>query len=102
MDDGVGDTLVSLGRGGGASGAVSASVAHGFVVIHDRHQRAGSWPVRFTGPPLSLPAGGFGTGYGTGAHAPDEFFLIDSSDPKIAGMDQAALSFVRLLYQIAE
>ena len=28
--------------------------------------------------------------------------LIDSSDPKIAGMDAAALSFVRLLYQIAE
>lgn len=63
---------------------------------------AGSWPgVRFTGPPLNLPAGAFGTGYGTGAHAPDEFFLIESSDPKIAGMDDAALSFVRFLYQVA-
>jgi acetylornithine deacetylase/succinyl-diaminopimelate desuccinylase-like protein len=64
---------------------------------------AGSWPgVRFTGAPLHLPAGGFGTGYGTGAHAPDEFFLVESSDPKIAGMDEAALSFVRFLYSMAE
>lgn len=64
---------------------------------------AGSWPgVRFTGAPLNLPAGGFGTGYGTGAHAPDEFFLVESSDPKIAGMDEAALSFVRFFYQIAQ
>ncbi len=64
---------------------------------------AGSWPgVRFTGAPLNLPAGTFGTGYGTGAHAPDEFFLVESSDPKIAGMDEAALSFVRLFYRIAE
>ncbi len=63
---------------------------------------AGSWPgVRFTGPPLNLPAGVFGTGYGTGAHAPDEFYQIDSSDPKVSGMDDAALSFVRLLYRIA-
>ena len=73
------------------------------IVTSINPRMAGSWPgVRFTGPPLNLPAGGFGSGYGTGAHAPDEFFLIDSSDPKIAGMDQAALSFVRLLYQIAE
>jgi acetylornithine deacetylase/succinyl-diaminopimelate desuccinylase-like protein len=73
------------------------------IVTSINPRMAGSWPgVRFTGPPLKLPAGGFGTGYGTGAHAPDEFFLIDSSDPKIAGMDQAALSFVRFLYQIAE
>jgi len=63
---------------------------------------AGSWPgVRFTGPPVSLPAGQFGAGYGTGAHAPDEFFVIESSNPKVAGMDDAALSFVRFFYQVA-
>lgn len=34
---------------------------------------AGSWPgYVFTGPPLNLPAGHFGLGHGTGAHAPDE------------------------------
>ena len=45
---------------------------------------------------------GFGAGYGTGAHAPDEIFLIDSSDPRVASMDEAAAAFVRFLYQIAE
>jgi acetylornithine deacetylase/succinyl-diaminopimelate desuccinylase-like protein len=72
------------------------------IVTSINPRMAGSWPgVRFTGPPLNLPAGSFGTGYGTGAHAPDEFFVIESSDPKVAGMDDAALSFVRFLYQIA-
>ncbi|TAJ69602.1 MAG: M20/M25/M40 family metallo-hydrolase [Phenylobacterium sp.] len=64
---------------------------------------AGSWPgVIFTGPPLNLPAGQFGLGYGTGAHAPNEFYLIESANPtKVAGMDEAALGFVDFLYQVA-
>ncbi len=43
----------------------------------------------------------FGMGYGTGAHAPDEFMLIESTNPAIAGMDDAALSYVQFLYQVA-
>ncbi|MBU1374549.1 MAG: M20/M25/M40 family metallo-hydrolase [Alphaproteobacteria bacterium] len=64
---------------------------------------AGSWPgVIFTGPPLNLPAGQFGLGYGNGAHAPNEIFLIESANPtKVAGMDEAALGFVDFLYQVA-
>src|SRR5215510_11968794 len=68
------------------------------IVTSINPRMAGSWPgVRFTGPrrnrpPADSAAGGFGAGYGTGAHAPDEFFLIESNDPKIAGMDEAALS----------
>jgi acetylornithine deacetylase/succinyl-diaminopimelate desuccinylase-like protein len=63
---------------------------------------AGSWPgVIFTGPPLNLPAGQFGVGYGTGAHAPNEFYVIESSNPKVMGMDGAAFAFVDFLYQIA-
>jgi len=62
----------------------------------------GSWPgYRFTGPPLNLPAGQFGLGHGTGAHAPDEYYLIDSTNPKIAGLDGAASSFVECLYALA-
>ncbi len=62
----------------------------------------GSWPgYRFTGPPLNLPAGQFGLGHGTGAHAPDEYYLIDSTNPKIAGLDGAAASFVECLYALA-
>ena len=63
---------------------------------------AGSWPgVTFTGPPLNLPAGQFGLGHGAGAHAPDEYWLIESSNPKVAGMDGAVRSFVDLFYALA-
>ncbi len=63
---------------------------------------AGSWPGSvFTAPPVSIPASGFGLGYGQGAHAPDEFFLVESSNPKLAGYDQAVMGYVDFLYQIA-
>jgi acetylornithine deacetylase/succinyl-diaminopimelate desuccinylase-like protein len=60
---------------------------------------AGSWPgATFTAPPLSLPAGQFGLGHGGGAHAPDEYWIVESSNPKVAGMDGAAGSFVDFFY----
>ncbi len=62
----------------------------------------GSWPgYVFTGDPLKLPAGHFGTGHGSGAHAPDEYYLVESSNPKIQGMDGASLSHVQFLYELA-
>lgn len=64
---------------------------------------AGSWPgVTFTGPPLKLPAVGFGLGLGGGAHAPDEWYLIDSNTPKVAGLDESALFYIDYLYELAE
>jgi acetylornithine deacetylase/succinyl-diaminopimelate desuccinylase-like protein len=64
---------------------------------------AGSWPgVTFTGAPLNLPAGQFGLGHGAGAHAPDEYWLIDSANPKVQGMDGAAKSFVDFFYTCAQ
>jgi acetylornithine deacetylase/succinyl-diaminopimelate desuccinylase-like protein len=63
---------------------------------------AGSWPgVTFTGAPLALPAGQFGLGHGDGAHAPDEYWLIESANPKVAGMDGAVRSYVDLFYALA-
>jgi acetylornithine deacetylase/succinyl-diaminopimelate desuccinylase-like protein len=63
---------------------------------------AGSWPgYVFTGEPLKLPASHFGLGHGTGAHAPDEYYLIESLNPKVLGMDAAALSYVQFLYEVA-
>jgi acetylornithine deacetylase/succinyl-diaminopimelate desuccinylase-like protein len=63
---------------------------------------AGSWPgYIFTSEPLSLPAGHFGLGHGTGAHAPNEYYLIDSINPKIEGIDGAVRSFVEYLYALA-
>ncbi len=63
---------------------------------------AGSWPgYVFTGDPLRLPAGGFGLGHGNGAHAPNEYFLIESTNPKVQGMDGAVRSYVEFLYAMA-
>ena len=62
---------------------------------------AGSWPgYVFTDAPLSLAAGHFGLGHGTGAHAPDEYYLIDSANPKVQGLDGAVASFVEYLYAL--
>ncbi len=64
---------------------------------------AGSWPgYVFTGEPLHLAAGPFGLGHGSGAHAPDEYFVIESKNPKVQGMDGAVRSFVELLYGLAQ
>jgi len=47
---------------------------------------AGSWPgYLFTGQPLRLPAGHFGLGHGSGAHAPDEYYVIESPIQKSRG-----------------
>jgi acetylornithine deacetylase/succinyl-diaminopimelate desuccinylase-like protein len=63
---------------------------------------AGSWPgVTFTGAPLRLAAGQFGLGHGAGAHAPNEYWLVESTNPKVQGMDGAARSFVDLFYALA-
>ena len=62
----------------------------------------GSWPgYLFTGAPLKLPAGHFGLGHGSGAHAPDEYYVIESSNPKIQGFDGATRSFVDYLAELA-
>ena len=66
-------------------------------------RNAGSWPgVIFNGPPLNLPASQFGLGRGGGAHAPNEWFLIDSSNPKVYGLEQATMAYVDYLYIVAE
>jgi acetylornithine deacetylase/succinyl-diaminopimelate desuccinylase-like protein len=63
---------------------------------------AGSWPgYVFTNAPLSLPAIHFGLGYGDGAHAPNEFYVIESTNPKISGFDDAIKSYVAFLYDLA-
>ena len=64
---------------------------------------AGSWPgYVFTGDPLHLAAGHFGMGHGSGAHAPDEYYVIESKNPKVQGMDGAVRSFVKYLYEVAK
>ncbi|MFN3669123.1 MAG: M20/M25/M40 family metallo-hydrolase [Brevundimonas sp.] len=63
---------------------------------------AGSWPgCVFTDAPVSLPAGQFGLGHGSGAHAPNEYLVVDSTNPAVAGIEAATLGFVDFLYEMA-
>ena len=65
-------------------------------------RNAGSYPgYVFTDEPLRLPAAHFGLGHGSGAHAPDEYFVIESSNPKVAGWDAAVMSYVEYLHELA-
>jgi acetylornithine deacetylase/succinyl-diaminopimelate desuccinylase-like protein len=64
---------------------------------------AGSYPgYVFTGEPLNLGAAHFGLGHGSGAHAPDEYFVIESTNPNIEGWDGAVMSYVRYLYELGK
>ncbi|HMB58502.1 MAG TPA: M20/M25/M40 family metallo-hydrolase [Xanthomonadales bacterium] len=63
---------------------------------------AGSYPgYIFTDPPLNLPSGHFGLGHGSGAHAPDEYFIIESIHPNVRGWDGAVMSYVKYFYELA-
>jgi acetylornithine deacetylase/succinyl-diaminopimelate desuccinylase-like protein len=66
-------------------------------------RNAGSYPgYVFTGEPLKLASGHFGLGHGSGAHAPDEYYVIESTNPKVQGIDGAALSFAQYLFELAK
>ena len=65
-------------------------------------RNAGSYPgYVFTQKPLSLASAHFGLGHGSGAHAPDEYFVIESSNPKVKGWDGAVMSYVEYLHELA-
>src|SRR3989441_4836386 len=65
-------------------------------------RNAGSWPgYVVTNDPRRRPAGHFGLGHGSGAHAPDEYYVIESTNPKIQGIDGAVRSYVEYLYEVA-
>jgi acetylornithine deacetylase/succinyl-diaminopimelate desuccinylase-like protein len=66
-------------------------------------RNAGSYPgYAFTGDPLRLASGHFGLGHGSGAHAPDEYYVIESANPNVQGFDGAVMSFVEYLYELGK
>jgi acetylornithine deacetylase/succinyl-diaminopimelate desuccinylase-like protein len=66
-------------------------------------RNAGSYPgFVFTGEPLKLASGHFGLGHGSGAHAPDEYYVIESTNPRVRDYDGAVMSFVEYLYELAK
>jgi acetylornithine deacetylase/succinyl-diaminopimelate desuccinylase-like protein len=63
---------------------------------------AGSWPgYVFTGDLLKLPATHFGLGHGSGAHAPNEYYVIESKNKNVQGFDEAARKYVEYLFELA-
>jgi hypothetical protein len=56
----------------------------------------------FTDAPLSLASRHFGLGHDSGAHALDEYYLIESSNPAVQGYDGAVMSFVEYLYELGK
>ena len=63
---------------------------------------AGSWPgYVFTGAPLRVGAGQFGLGHGSGAHAPDEYYIVESRGGRVAGLRESAMGFVDFLQEMA-
>jgi acetylornithine deacetylase/succinyl-diaminopimelate desuccinylase-like protein len=92
------------------STSADAALIRAATAVYKRHgvdpvmmpRLAGSWPgYVFTGDPLRLPAGHFGLGHGSGAHAPDEYYLIESANPKVQGLEGATRSYVEYLYELA-
>jgi len=108
---GFGDIEVNMTGGyDPTSTAADASLVRAQVAVYKRSgidpvvlpRIAGSWPgYVFTGDPLRLAAGHFGLGHGSGAHAPDEYYIIESSNPAVRGMDGAVRSHVEYLYELA-
>ncbi|MEZ5996473.1 MAG: M20/M25/M40 family metallo-hydrolase [Hyphomonadaceae bacterium] len=63
---------------------------------------AGSWPGSvFTSAPVNLAAAQFGLGHGGGAHAPDEYFVIDSSNRRVLGLTGSTMAYIDFLYEMA-
>src|SRR5437763_16477244 len=90
---------------------LSAALIQGQIAVYKQDgidpiilpRSAGSWPgYVFTGDPLHLAAGHFGLGHGSGAHAPDEYYVIESKNPSVQGIDGAVKSFVKYLYEMAK
>lgn len=57
------------------------------IRVHRRAPEASRGPLRL--------------GHGSGAHAPDEYLVIESSNPKVMGWDGAVRSFVDYLHELA-
>jgi acetylornithine deacetylase/succinyl-diaminopimelate desuccinylase-like protein len=108
---GFGDIEVNMSGGyDPTTTSADAGIVRAAVAVYRRNgidpimwpRLAGSWPgFVFTGDPLRLPAGHFGLGHGNGAHAPNEYYVIESTNPKIQGMDGAARSHVEYLFELA-
>jgi acetylornithine deacetylase/succinyl-diaminopimelate desuccinylase-like protein len=94
-----------------AQTSVSAPLVQAAIGVYNKHgltpnvvpRLAGSAPYYVFTQTLGLPLVAAGIGYGTGAHAPNEFMVIEPvAGSKIAGLAQIEKFYVDLLYALGE
>ena len=94
-----------------AQTSVSAPLVQSALSVYNKHgfatsvvpRLAGSAPYYLFTDVLKLPMVMGGIGYGSGAHAPDEFMVIEpAAGSKIAGLAAVEKFYVDLLYALAE
>ncbi|MGQ0643076.1 MAG: M20/M25/M40 family metallo-hydrolase [Gemmatimonadaceae bacterium] len=94
-----------------AQTSVSAPLVQAAISVYNKHgfntavvpRLAGSAPYYLFTDVLKLPMVMGGIGYGAGAHAPDEFMVIEpAAGSKIAGLAAVEKFYVDLLYALAE
>ena len=94
-----------------AQTSVRAPLVQAALSVYNKHgfntavtpRLAGSAPYYVFTDVLELPMVMGGIGYGTGAHAPDEFMVIEpAAGSRIAGLAQIEKFYVDLLYALAE
>ncbi len=94
-----------------AQTSVSAPLVQAAISVYNKHgfntavspRLAGSAPYYLFTDVLKLPMVMGGIGFGTGAHAPDEFMVIEpAAGSKIAGLAAVEKFYVDLLYALAE
>ena len=73
------------------------------VTIHLDGERTGGKLTKWTEitPPSGRPPLHYHLNK-DGAHAPDEYYIIESTNPKIQSFDGAVMSFVEYLYELAK
>jgi acetylornithine deacetylase/succinyl-diaminopimelate desuccinylase-like protein len=109
---GYGDIEVNVGGGYDSTStkADARLIQAQIAVLTRNHLKPSLWPRNagsypgfvFTGEPLKLASGHFGLGHGSGAHAPDEYYVIESTNPRVRDYDGAVMSFVEYLYELAK
>jgi acetylornithine deacetylase/succinyl-diaminopimelate desuccinylase-like protein len=94
-----------------AQTSVSAPLVHAAISAYNKFgitpsvapRLAGSAPYYIFTQRLKLPMIGGGIGHGSGAHAPDEYMVIEPvAGSRIAGLAELEKFYVDLLYALAE
>ncbi len=103
-------TIRQLGCYPAAQSSVSSSLVQSVIAVYNKWERtpqvqpraAGSAPYYVFTNTLGLPVAAGGVGHGSGAHAPNEYIVIEPKpETGIAGLAEVEKVYVDLLYALA-